>query len=151
MKETDLDMKRSPKKNTTDIVKDSSKDGKMNRLTPDKKDAIEDVKKFVDYCEEFLEVNKEKYYAAVDMNQDAIREIRRLNRSKNTGLFIFAGIVLAIKNLDWSFLTITKPAKRMLEEYWFSKGKIREYNEVRVDFIDMKDLYEKLRKVHEVE
>ena len=75
----------------------------------------------------------------------------RINRSKNTGLFIFAGIVLAIKNLDWSFLTITKPAKRMLEEYWFSKGKIREYNEVRVDFIDMKDLYEKLRKVHEVE
>ena len=150
MKETDLDMKSSPKKNTTDIVKDSLKDG-MNRITPDKKDAIEDVKKFVDYCDEFLEVNKEKYYEAVDMNQDAIREIRRLNRSKNTGLFIFAGIVLAIKNLDWSFLTITKPAKRMLEEYWFSKGKIREYNEVRTDFIDMKDLYEKLRKVHEVE
>ena len=150
MKKTDLDMKSSPKKNTTDIVKDSLKDG-MNRITPDKKDAIEDLKKFVDYCDEFLEVNKEKYYEAVDMNQDAIREIRRLNRSKNTGLFIFAGIVLAIKNLDWSFLTITKPAKRMLEEYWFSKGKIREYNEVRTDFIDMKDLYEKLRKVHEVE
>ncbi len=151
MKETDLDTKSNPRKNTTDIVKDSSKGGKKIRITPDKKDAIEDVKKFVDYCEEFLEVNKEKYYAAVNANQYAIREIRRLNRSKNTGLFIFAGIVLAIKNLDWSFLTITKPGKRMLKDYWFSKEKIKEYNEVRADFIDMKDLYEKLRKVHEVE
>ena len=39
----------------------------------------------------------------------------------------------------------------MLKDYWFSKEKIKEYNEVRADFIDMKDLYEKLRKVHEVE
>jgi len=118
----------------------------MTHLTPDKKRYLKNLKGYIDTRKKFLEVNKERYYEEVSINQDAIREIRKLNRSKNTGLFIFAGIVLAIKNLDWSFLTITKPAKRMLKEYWHSKEQIREYNEVRNDFIEMKDLYEKIKK-----
>jgi len=120
-------------------------------MTPDKKRYLKNLKGYIDTCKKFLEVNKEIYYEEVSINQDTIRGIRRLNRSKNSGLFIFAGIVLAIKNLDWSFLTITKPAKRMLKEYWCSKEQIREYNEVRNNFIEMKDLYEKLRKNYEVE
>ena len=121
-------------------------------MTPNKKSHLENLKGYIDTCKKFLEMNKERYYEEVSINQDAIREIRRLNRSKNTGLFIFAGIVLAIKNLDWSFLTITKPAKRMLKEYWYSKEQIREYNEVRNDFIELRDEYnKKLRKKYEVE
>lgn len=66
---------------------------------------------------------------------------------------MFVKIIVIIKNLDLFFLRMIKPKKRIpvLEEYWYSKEQIKEYNEVRNDFIEMKDLYKKLRKKYEVE
>ena len=125
----------------------------MTHLTPDKKRYLKNLKGYIDTCKKFLEVNKERYYEEVSINQDAIKTIKALRKDKKTWLFMFVKIIVIIKNLDLFFLKMIKPKKRIpvLEEYWYSKEQIREYNEVRNDFIEMKDLYKKLRKKYEVE
>lgn len=122
-------------------------------MTPDKKHHLEKLKKYIDACKKFLEVNKERYYEEVSINRDAIRRIKGISGDKKTWFFTFFRIVLAIKKLDWRFLTMIKNKKRIavLEEYWYSKEQIREYNEVRNAFIEMKDLYKKLIKKYEME
>lgn len=125
----------------------------MTHLTPDKKRYLKNLKGYIDTCKKFLEVNKEIYYEEVSINRDAIKTIKALRNDKKTWLFMFVKIIVIIKNLDLFFLRMIKPKKRIpvLEEYWYSKEQIREYNEVRNDFIEMKDLYKKLRKKYEVE
>lgn len=125
----------------------------MTHLTPDKKRYLKNLKGYIDTCKKFLEVNKERYYEEVSINQDAIKTIKALRNDKKTWLFMFVKIIVIIKNLDLFFLRMIKPKKRIpvLEEYWYSKEQIREYNEVRNDFIEMKDLYKKLRKKYEME
>lgn len=125
----------------------------MTHLTPDKKRYLKNLKGYIDTCKKFLEVNKEIYYEEVSINRDAIKTIKALRNDKKTWLFMFVKIIVIIKNLDLFFLRMIKPKKRIpvLEEYWYSKEQIREYNEVRNDFIEMKDLYKKLRKKYEME
>lgn len=125
----------------------------MTHLTPDKKRYLKNLKGYIDTCKKFLEVNKEIYYEEVSINRDAIKTIKALRNDKKTWLFMFVKIIVIIKNLDLFFLRMIKPKKRIpvLEEYWYSKKQIREYNEVRNDFIEMKDLYKKLRKKYEME
>ena len=125
----------------------------MTHLTTDKKHHLEKLKEYIDTCKKFLEVNKERYYEEVGINRDAIKTIKALRKDKKTWLFMFVKIIVIIKNLDLLFLRMIKPKKRIpvLEEYWYSKEQIREYNEVRNDFIEMKDLYKKLRKKYEME
>ena len=120
----------------------------MTHLTPDKKRYLKNLKGYIDTCKKFLEVNKERYYEEVSINQDAIKTIKAVRKYKKTWFFMFVKIIVIIKNLDLLFLRIIKPKKRIavLEEYWYSKEQIREYNEVRNDFIEMKDLYEKIKK-----
>tara|TARA_E500000318_G_scaffold29132_1_gene29121 strand:+ start:2480 stop:2851 length:372 start_codon:yes stop_codon:yes gene_type:complete len=123
-------------------------------MTPNKKSHLENLKGYIDTCEKFLEVNKERYYEEVSINQDAIKTIKALRKDKKTWLFMIVKIIVIIKNLDLFFLRMIKPKKRIavLEEYWYSKEQIREYNEVRNDFIELRDEYnKKLRKKYEVE